>query len=522
MPRLYADANGAVQVTRAPGSAIPSTAYRKGGLAFTPDGALYVTDSYIQGFDTAVIIGDSILGGANATTTLASLTSSGTTCTGSWTGSPVNLGGLIHISGANETAYNGLFTVASTSGNSFTYTALSEPSAATATGTINAVLQHRSNDRNYIAIANALMGWPLNYIYNVAVSGTTSATALANFSRDVPALSPDFVIIQTGTNDVYTDVAIATTKENITALIAASFAIGARVLLCTIPPRSDATATAARIAVSNNLNAWIRYTAQTTPGVELCDVFSFFVNPLSSTNAYIANYCGSDNIHPAGKGAQAIAPSVQTAMSRLWRNTPSHNRFVHGITDSVAITAGNQQLVTNPLMQGTAGSTSGTVTGAFVPTSWTITETGSGSCAVTQDSPRSDGYGSNVIMTITSAANNDTVALTSTSFHASLTAGNVIHYEVEVLISGITALNNLEISMDYTVGGTAYFYRANSTSGSSQPWAADGGPYIFRPTVPLTVPSGSITNAQLRVQGTFSGAGGAVIKVARAGVRIIN
>lgn len=42
MPRLYADANGAALVTSAPGGVVPSTAYKRGGLSFTPDGQLYV------------------------------------------------------------------------------------------------------------------------------------------------------------------------------------------------------------------------------------------------------------------------------------------------------------------------------------------------------------------------------------------------------------------------------------------------------------------------------------------------
>lgn len=498
--------------------------FYNGGVPYDANGALLVGGQgvFSQRPITCVIVGDSILGGGTATTTLAGLTSSGTTCTGTWTGSPVNLGGTIFISGANESAYNGFFTVTSTSGNNFTYTALSTPSATTATGTINATLQHRNNERNWVATANALMGWPIDKIYNAAVSGTTSAQCLSTFSRDVPGLTPDIVVIQTGTNDVYTDVAIATTQSNLRAIVAAVFAQGARPLLCTIPPRSDATATAARIAVANNLNAWIRYYAQTTPGVAFFDTFTYLVNPTSSTNAYITNYGASDNIHPSGLAGQVLGTPMQAVLADILPNAVLANRYVHAITDSVAITAGNRQWVTNPLMQGTGGTLAGGATGAFVPDNWTVTKTGAGATlAVTQDNPRSDGYGSNVIMTMTSTANNDAAALTSTSFHSNITAGDLVNYEVEVAISSITALSSLEISVDYTVGGTAYFWRANSTSGSNVHWG-NNGTYIFRPCVPLTWPAGSTTNAQIRVQGTFTGAGGAVIKVARAAVRKLN
>jgi hypothetical protein len=69
------------------------------------------------------------------TTPVDSITSDGTTCTVTLEGHGRAIGAEVVISGANESAYNGTFTITSTpSLNIFTYEALSEPSASPATG----------------------------------------------------------------------------------------------------------------------------------------------------------------------------------------------------------------------------------------------------------------------------------------------------------------------------------------------------------------------------------------------------
>lgn len=48
MTRYYTNSEGAVLTTEAPGGVVPSTAYKRGGLSFTPDGALYTSPSSTQ------------------------------------------------------------------------------------------------------------------------------------------------------------------------------------------------------------------------------------------------------------------------------------------------------------------------------------------------------------------------------------------------------------------------------------------------------------------------------------------
>ncbi|MFT3787346.1 MAG: hypothetical protein QM770_14460 [Tepidisphaeraceae bacterium] len=64
------------------------------------------------------------------------MTSSGTTVTVAWNHHGFQTGDSITVSGADQSAYNGSFTITGVTTDSFTYTAASTPSAATATGTI--------------------------------------------------------------------------------------------------------------------------------------------------------------------------------------------------------------------------------------------------------------------------------------------------------------------------------------------------------------------------------------------------
>lgn len=65
------------------------------------------------------------------------LTASGTTASASHTGHGLANGDIVHIRGANEAAYNGVFAISNVSTNAYDYTMLSSPSSP-ATGTITA------------------------------------------------------------------------------------------------------------------------------------------------------------------------------------------------------------------------------------------------------------------------------------------------------------------------------------------------------------------------------------------------
>ena len=471
--------------------------------------------------NVALVVGDSILGGGWSSGT-ATATSSGTTVTGTWVGHPLFPGSIVTISGANENEYNGIFVVTSIASNNFTYTALSTPSAATATGTLTAVCNHRVTNRNFFAIANAALGWPIDRIYCAAISGTTSSQAVASFNTlQPPGQVPDVVVIQTGTNDIL-NITLAQSKINIQSLVDSSFKLGARVILCTIPPNTGFGWSAAQIQNALNLNDWIRRLATSDTRITLCDTFTALADPNVTTNAYLTNYGKSDNIHPSDYGSQKTAtksmiPALKNLIPGILLANP-FGRYVHTRAEDANVNANSLQLVTNPMMNGTQVNP-GTGTGN-TPTSWTGNKGGTATnlCSV---ATRSDGYGQNAVMTITSGAANDNGEMLGTNISSKVTTGDTLQMEVQVAGSSLPAtFDYLEASIDFTQGGASYFVRAIHRSGDTPGWVDDFD-YVFR-TLPFTL-TGTVTNLQPRIKINFNGTATTVpFTVARCAIRKIN
>lgn len=171
--------------------------------------------------------------------------------------------------------------------------------------------------------------------------------------------------------------------------------------------------------------------------------------------------------------------------------------------DTVAVTSYLNQLNTNPLM----------ASGGSTATGYTIANiaTGGNTPSIVA---RGDGFGNNQRIIITSAANGDGASFTGTSFHASVAAGDVLQLEVMLSLSAITALHNLEVSLDFTLNGQAFFCRANSTNGQVPGWGDAFTDYVFR-TVPFVMPAGTLTVCRARIQATHTGVGGCTVDIAR-------
>jgi hypothetical protein len=107
---------------------------------------------------------------------LNSITSSGTTVTVT-TAYAHNLaaGCIIQVQGCDQSAYNGTFTIATATVNTFTYTALSTPSAATATGAVQ-----RVNPLNWYGSSNRVGFFDLQNGFFYEYDGQTLYAVLRN------------------------------------------------------------------------------------------------------------------------------------------------------------------------------------------------------------------------------------------------------------------------------------------------------------------------------------------------------
>lgn len=172
----------------------------------------------------------------------------------------------------------------------------------------------------------------LRYVTNAGKGGYTTAQLLGTFDADVAAHAPTVVPILAGTNDVGTDVPLATTAANIAELVARTRAIGAVPILGTIPPKGD------RQAMTHRLNTWIRQYAG-EQGLAVIDYHTLLTDP--ATGDYLAAYArAGDAVHPGDPGFVAMAEEaarVATSVVPEWApplavvNTDPNNLITNGL-----------------------------------------------------------------------------------------------------------------------------------------------------------------------------------------------
>lgn len=192
-PRLFAAAGANIYDVSTTGAAPPPSLTHLSNDSFrkvvfgTPGGHFLVA---VNGADLPVVWNGTYWGNlfsAAFTVTVTSITSAGTACAVTMTGAHnLQTGMAVTITGATETDYNGTFVITKTGANTFTYTALSVPSASPATGApvvtpvINAAitgvtpstLTHVNAHKNrlYFIQNNSLSAWylPTNSIGGAA------------------------------------------------------------------------------------------------------------------------------------------------------------------------------------------------------------------------------------------------------------------------------------------------------------------------------------------------------------------
>jgi len=156
----------------------------------------------------------------------------------------------------------------------------------------------------------------IQQLYNAGVPGQTTAQIAARFQSDVVSYNPGTVVIMGGTNDAsvgsLSQTALAATVANLKSMIDAAKSAGIQPIICTIPPRSDASNYNLN---AQQINAAIHQLAQ-AERIMLVDFYSVLADPV--TGQYKSGYDRSDGIHPSFTGAKAMAQFFITATANLF------------------------------------------------------------------------------------------------------------------------------------------------------------------------------------------------------------
>lgn len=176
----------------------------------------------------------------------------------------------------------------------------------------------------------AELGRRLNVpVANAGVGGHTTAAALRRLQRDVIARKPKVVVVLFGTNDSRLDapkvhVPVERYRANLHAIVDACRAIGARVVLCTLPPinaepyftrhaRPVFDAAGGLAAVLESYRA---------AALRLAAEQSVAVVDLHARLAERPQWLSPDGVHPSPEGNGIIAELVAAAVQPLLADAP--------------------------------------------------------------------------------------------------------------------------------------------------------------------------------------------------------
>ena len=404
------------------------------------------------------ILGDSLSGYCFGAVTVTSATASGGVVTVAATSHGMVNGCTYAHYGANEDAFNvSGATITRIDANSFSYSA---PGATgTATGSqFGANLQNLSQ-RGYMSWARMLSANRPQIVYAGVQGGATAATIGTKYVSAAIASGAKNAVVLAGVNNAASaQTAAQVAAEIIASLVEPLVTQGVRVFLMAVWPFSSSHASFATAAPKiPAINETLRRYALGKAGVVWVDGFSALIDPLNATagNA-LSGTMDSSNLHTSAKGAYLAGAKLAAAIAA--QPIPAVDLLVQANIDQRGSNANSNNLLDCGLMQGAAG-TNNTITGTTLPTGWTgtISGTATASAAVTA---RSDGYGSDIVLTITPGAANAQVLLNSQTGQllGRVTAGGWYQLGVEVTATGVSAsnLSNVTAYLQVNLDGVAY------------------------------------------------------------------
>lgn len=484
------------------------------------DGVLYAVSGGISGAigggsgdvtaPLAILFGDSIVAGGNNLTTGVSVTkTTDTLATFTAANHGLAAGGQFWFSGANDENGWGLFTVDSRidANNLVANVPANFPASVPSTGGTKQIIPHvRQNDRNYVANAIAEIGNVSGEVYNFGASGMRLDQILPVFKREVLARKPKIVYLGAGTNDVLQSFATADVLANIADAIQFGALNCEKFLIATLPPIGpSASGYLAAMGVSVLLiNNFIRSEADKYLNVNVIDLYGDWTQ--ATVNDFISTF-SADDIHPNGAAAQKTVAQVKAILTGF---IPPSSYRVSNRVDRNSTDASINQMLANPIMEGTAGTVSGSATGQAADT-YTLTASGTFSSCAGSKETRSDGRGFNQIITVTGASAGATVDFLATNSTSNLAAGNTLKAFMDLDVNSLAAVSNINAYLEVAVGGVTYL--------ATMPVYSSGAGYTltqafrrYLATNKFLLP-GTPTVMRPRIQVVFAAGGGITLKV---------
>lgn len=207
-----------------------------------------------------------------------------------------------------------------------------------------------------------LQGWPSwlrilskqsiktskDYIF--AVNGATVNTIIDDgYLKSATQAGLDVYIVSLGVNDCQ-GLSVATYRNKLNYIVDALTDTGAVVLLQTIHPNTEATATEMKIL--HQMNVVIREISETTSNVILSDVVPYLIAATATDGSPATGYL-YDSVHFANKGAYLVAKKHWEILSTI---VPPYEKRFFNPSDVYATDNPGGNLLSNGILAGTAGT----------------------------------------------------------------------------------------------------------------------------------------------------------------------
>jgi lysophospholipase L1-like esterase len=371
-----------------------------------------------------------------------------------------------------------------------------------------------------VALLNVLTNqcWHFDYMLdNFAKGGGTSADMLATLQMLINR-RPDIAFLQGGHNDVIANgiAYMPTLFENWNSTITQLLSAGIKVVLVLNPPLNSApdqsTISVNEVRKSNLwLNQWKRQTSEARSNVYCWDWNVAIVDPHDPGGSALKALVDQSGIHPNYLGNHMIAQRGLIDLAPLIGGPTafcSKNR--NDVYDEVYNPLGN--LVANSQFLGAAGILNGFE--GVVPDGWSmkIDQRGIGKTHEVTLTPREDGFGNNLHMSVSGLAkdggSNEAISLTTIlPLQTNLAAGSVVEGMVEVWVDRDSPFNNVYARLG-VVGGDAWgnWWGPPISGASATDWTP-GPSFPWSGTIripPLRIPTANYTGLFLFLQAQYN------------------
>lgn len=159
----------------------------------------------------------------------------------------------------------------------------------------------------WFSAANRMAGYPAGAHTNAGIGGNTTAQMLARISTDVVAHSPTLTVVEGGGNDVTQGRSAAQIIADLESIYAILSAAGSKIIATTVLPSVYMDAPSEQ-SVIVAVNAWMRATVPSMPGVWLCDWNPAMTDGVSEWAPH-AGYT-YDGVHPDAVGGAVMADQL--------------------------------------------------------------------------------------------------------------------------------------------------------------------------------------------------------------------